>query len=756
MRLRTLLIALGALLALGVIAAVAFVATFDANRYKPELVDLVREGTGRALSIDGELSLALLPRFGLSVGPARLSGPDGRGEFAQFDSARIGVAFWPLLSRRVVIDRVMLDGLKLEGVRRRDGTTNLDDLLRAGGAAKDARPASAEHPGGAAGPPDAAGAAAAAVTIAGLQLRNATIGWRDEAAGTEWRLLQADLETGRLASGEPGSARLSGRLIGKRPLVDVVIELSTGYLVDFATRTTRLSDFDLKARGRAPAAPALDARLRGNAEADPASGRFDLADVVLTARSGDGVDVMLDAPALAVSEGGASGQPIRARVRVDRDGRKIDATVSVSAPTRSKDLIVFGDVKAEATVAGAQQPADGIALSLAGDASVDPKGETATLAVRGRADGSALQAKLTATRFAPLALRYELQADRVDLDRYRAAPAGPAAAAPVTGGAAPDGSGGTDDSARPGDSQAGAIVAPAALAGVDTDGSVRIGTLKVAGIDASNVVATIASGNGRVDFKRLTATIFRGTLDASATLGEAGRHALRLQLTGADAGMALRELAGRDVLDGRGNLSLDVTGDGRTLAALERSLDGTAALALRDGALKGVDLAEVLRRVRQAMAAARGGGSAIERSTDGDDTTAFSSLDASFVIRDGVARNDDLDLRSPLLRVSGSGRIDLPQRSVDYLARVSVVGTLAGQGGTELAALRGVTVPVELKGPFTAMSYRVDVAGLAIDTAKQALTRKLQEKLLGKPDAGAKEPSKPISPRDLLEGLLRR
>ena len=756
MRLRTLLIALGALLALAVIAAVAFVATFDANRYKPELVDLVREGTGRALSIDGELSLALLPRFGLSVGPARLSGPDGRGEFAQFDSARIGVAFWPLLSRRVVIDRVMLDGLKLEGVRRRDGTTNLDDLLRAGGAAKDARPASAEHPGGAAGPPDAAGAAAAAVTIAGLQLRNATIGWRDEAAGTEWRLLQADLETGRLASGEPGSARLSGRLIGKRPLVDVVIELSTGYLVDFATRTTRLSDFDLKARGRAPAAPALDARLRGNAEADPASGRFDLADVVLTARSGDGVDVMLDAPALAVSEGGASGQPIRARVRMDRDGRKIDATLSVSAPTRSGDLIVFGDVQAEATVAGPQRTADGIALSLAGDASVDPKREAATLAVRGRVDGSALQAKLAATRFAPLALRYELQADRVDLDRYRAAPAGPAAAAPVAGRAAPERSGGTDDGARPGDAP-GALAAPAALAGVDTAGSVRIGTLKVAGIDASNVVATIASGNGRVDFKRLTATIFRGTLDASATLGEAGRHALRLQLTGADAGMALRELAGRDdVLDGRGNLSLDVTGDGRTLAALERSLDGTAALALRDGALKGVDLAEVLRRVRQAMAAARGGGSAIERSTDGDDTTAFSSLDASFVIRDGVARNDDLDLRSPLLRVSGSGRIDLPQRSVDYLARVSVVGTLAGQGGTELAALRGVTVPVELKGPFTAMSYRVDVAGLAIDTAKQALTRKLQEKLLGKPDAGAKEPSKPISPRDLLEGLLRR
>src|SRR5690606_42165949 len=126
----------------------------------------------------------------------------------------------------------------------------------------------------------------------------------------------------------------------------------------------------------------------------------------------------------------------------------------------------------------------------------------------------------------------------------------------------PDASVGTGDGARAGDAQAGAIAAPAALAGVDTGGSVRIGALKVAGVDAGNVVATIGSGNGRVELKRLTAAVFRGTLDASATLGEAGRHALRLKLTGADAGMALRELAGRDVLDGRGDLSLDVTAVG--------------------------------------------------------------------------------------------------------------------------------------------------------------------------------------------------
>jgi len=202
---RRLAVALAAVAGAIVLAIVAFVASFDANRYKQELVDAVRVRTGRALSIDGELSLALLPRLGLSIGPARLSGPGGRGEFAQFDSAQVGVALWPLLSRRVVVERVRLEGLKFEGVRRRDGSTNLDDLLRTAAPDGTATP----------GPQPAPGVAAAALTIASMQWHQATIGWRDEAAGTEWRLQQADLEAGRIANGTPGSLRLSGRCPGR-------------------------------------------------------------------------------------------------------------------------------------------------------------------------------------------------------------------------------------------------------------------------------------------------------------------------------------------------------------------------------------------------------------------------------------------------------------------------------------------------------------------------------------------------------------
>ena len=754
MHVRHLLIAIAALAGLAAIAAAVFVASFDANRYKPELIELVRARTGRTLAVEGDISLALLPRIGLSLGAARLSGPGGRGEFARFDSARIGVALWPLLARRIVVDRIAIDGLELDLVRRRDGSSNFDDLLGAG-----AEPQAAGAAGG------RSAGAAAAITIAGMQLHNATIGWLDEAGNAQWRLHQVDLQTSRIASGEPGSLRLSARLVGKRPPLDLELKLSGDYTIDFATRAARLDDLDLALNGRAPGAPALEARLAGSVAVDPASGGLDLSALKLAARSGDGIEVELEAPALAVAAASASGRPIPARLSIDRDAYRMIAALSLAAPTRSHDRVLFREVKAEATATGARLPAEGVKVELAGDAGIDPGHGYASLDLRGSIDGSALQARITASRLAPPALEYELQAGRIELDRGETAPgaAGAQAAAPgrdpqAARGGDPRAVHGADRQAEhggarsdeQGEAPADALAVPA-LAGIDSRGTIQIGTLAVAGLRASNVSAAVSTGQGRIDVTRLSAAIYRGSLEASASLDEQGRHALRMKLSDVDAGMALRALAGRDVIEGRGNLDIDVTAHGRTVAAIERSLDGSAALALRNGAIKGVDLADVLARVPALLAVARG--SAIEQSASLERLTAFSSLDARFVIRDGMARNDDLDLRSPLLRVRGAGEIDLARETVDYLARVSVADTLPGRGGTGLAALRGATIPVRLAGPFGSLSYRVDVADLAADTARRELGRRLEEALTGKPAQGGRRPASPL---DALRGLLGR
>src|SRR5207237_817946 len=110
-----------------------------------------------------------------------------------------------------------------------------------------------------------------------------------------------------------------------------------------------------------------------------------------------------------------------------------------------------------------------------------------------------------------------------------------------------------------------------------------------------------------------------------------------------------------------------------------------------------------------------------------DQKTDFSELSGSFHIAKGVAHNEDLSVKSPLLRIGGAGDVDLGADRLDYVVKAAVVTTLQGQGGPELQALKGLTVPVRLSGPFTAIGWKVDFAGMVGDVARQKLDEKKED-----------------------------
>lgn len=718
MRLRTVWIGLAVVVALVALALVVFVATFDANRYKPTIVSLVEQYTGRKLDIEGELSLSILPDIALSMGKATLSGPKGEGRFASIDSAKIGVALWPLLSREVRVKRVALDALQIDAVRHKDGSTNFDDLLAR---LKSQQPQAGAQPGAAPSPADAASAAATTVTVAEIALHDAALAWRDEGSGDEWKLQKLDLTADRIGSGEPGKLQASGRLTGKKAGIDAQLNAASGYRADFAT------------------------------------GHIALSDAKLDATTEDGITTHIEAPALTIAGGSVEGKPIALQLQMQRDATKLDASLSTQVSAPANQPIALRDIRANLTASGGSLPADGVKASIGGDGTIDRQRKTASLNLQGRIEDSPMQARLTAPSLSPLSLQFDVQADRLDVDRLRGAPApaqakkgnGSAPAAPA--GAPPKTAAATD-----------APIPVPPIADLDTTGSLRIGALHAGGVELRDLATTLRSGNGRIEVTRLVAALYGGTLAGNASLATSGRTAVKMQMNGIDVGRALREFTQREILDGSGSVSIDVTGTGKTVPALERSLSGNARIALRDGAMLGIDLSKVLEKVESTIAAVRGGGGAgkaLESRTGGGEKTAFSSLDASFAIRDGVAHNDDLDLRSPLLRVGGNGSIDIPDQAIDYLLKVSLVGTLAGQGGAARSALRGLTIPVRVSGPMASLSYRVEVEDLARDALKKEVTKQLEERLLGKDaarDGGKPGPSTKPNPRDLLRGLIGR
>ncbi len=76
------------------------------------------------------------------------------------------------------------------------------------------------------------------------------------------------------------------------------------------------------------------------------------------------------------------------------------------------------------------------------------------------------------------------------------------------------------------------------------------------------------------------------------------------------------------------------------------------------------------------------------------------------MIKDGVLVNRDLKMLAPLIYLQGSGLVPLPQRAVDYTVTAKLVATLKGQGRKDVLA--GLPIPINVKGPWDHVSYKVE------------------------------------------------
>jgi len=763
-------------LVLLVVIVVAFVAaTFDPEKYKPEIVNLVKEKTGRTLTIDGKIGLTFFPKIGAAVDRLTLSEPNGTKPFARIGEARVAVALIPLLSKRVIVDRVTLADLNVDLVRAKDGRTNFDDL------AGTSEPKGAQ-PGKA--PPSGAPASPAMLDIGGIELRNANVGWRDEQNGTNVRVSKLDLTTGRIASGVPGTLHFSARVEGTQPKLAIDAKLATGYRFEFATQAIAFTNLDADVRGDVPGAAGLEATAKGdNIAIEPKVKRVSLAGLKLTAKSRDGLEARFSVPQLALAPEQAKSDAIEGALKFASGEQALDAKLALAAaevkgkriefPSLAADvsfkqgkLSVQGKlatpvsidldaseaqlakIVADLAVQSPDIPAKTIKVALSGSAGANWAKETARTALVAKIDDSTIQAKASVAGFGAPAINFDVEADRLNVDRYRPTQS---AGKPAPGGGGPPGGGASDD----------AKIDLSALKALNANGSLRIGALTANNIKAQNVEVKLRAAGGRVDVDPIAANLYKGTAAGNARIdANSNAFAVKQQLKGIEIGPLLRDATGKDVLEGRGAVNLDVTTAGPTVRALKRGLNGTAGLSLRDGALKGVDVAGTLRKAKALL----GSQKEVEQQAQGGAKTDFSELSATFVIKNGIAHNDDLQGKSPLLRLTGTGDINIPADSVDYTLKASVVATSTGQGGKDLSDVHGVTAPVHITGTFDNLKYRVDVGALAADVAKGAIARELERRLGGgqQQGSGAQQGSG-NAPQgsggnigDALRGLLRR
>lgn len=321
----------------------------------------------------------------------------------------------------------------------------------------------------------------------------------------------------------------------------------------------------------------------------------------------------------------------------------------------------------------------------------------------------------------------------------------------------------------------GVDTAPAAPAGAATDAPVDLsalrsvngqfkfsaGTLVYRQYKLADAEVSAALDKGHLNLSNLSAKAWGGRVVASGSADVAPqRLALRAQAEGIDVLAMLKDVAQKDVLEGTGQVKLDVHTGGTKMSQLVAGLNGAAALQLRDGAVRGINLAKSLREFKAKLSAQ---GDAVQRAAQSEKTD-FTELTGTFKITNGVARNDDLAAKSPFLRLGGKGDINLVARQLDYTVSATVTNTSKGQGGAD--ALSGLTVPVKLKGPFDAPDWQIAWSQVAVGALQNTVKSRLEDELKAKlglggaaaPAAsGASAPAKSLEKqlKDQLKGLFR-
>jgi AsmA protein len=216
-----------------------------------------------------------------------------------------------------------------------------------------------------------------------------------------------------------------------------------------------------------------------------------------------------------------------------------------------------------------------------------------------------------------------------------------------------------------------------------------------------------------------------GEVILDATSG-APSFAMHSDLVGVRALPLLQGLAEFDRLDGKLQAKLALRSAGTSQRALMANMQGTAFVNFQDGAIRGINVAQMIRSLTSGTLT--GWQESQEQSTD------LSQLSASFQIDKGQAVTTDLNLIGPLVRVTGAGTIALDTKMMGFRVEPKLVMTTEGQGRTSEPV--GFGIPVMITGSWSQPRIYPDMAGMLDNPdAAYARLREMGKGLFG-PDGG--------------------
>ncbi|NKB36401.1 MAG: AsmA family protein [Gammaproteobacteria bacterium] len=336
-------------------------------------------------------------------------------------------------------------------------------------------------------------------------------------------------------------------------------------------------------------------------------------------------------------------------------------------------------------------------------------------------DQSKLNGTLSVKNFEKPAIRFGIDIDQINLDRYLAPPAENEKGKPITPETA---------------ASAAAQLPVETLQGLNVKGDLSIGQFTVSKARMSNVKLSIDGKDGKIKLAPASANLYQGSYKADVSInanGKLPKLIVNSSIKGVQIEPLLKDVTGEPAsLVGISDISIAVVARGQNTDTFKQTLSGQAELKVTNVIVRGVDIPGALEQVEIMIEQKRPG----KINTEGD--TPFSSLTATLPINAGVVNNNDLLLTAPGFKVTGKGTLArLTDMTWKYKLKAGVDERSVAKNN-ETYNVGGYKIDINCRGKLDPNNCKPDAFKLAGEAVQKLLLDKI---LPGQGSSGTTAPA---------------
>ncbi|VAW53563.1 hypothetical protein MNBD_GAMMA05-436 [hydrothermal vent metagenome] len=704
--------------AVALVALLAFVATFDANNYKPEIIEQVEKATGRSFTIDGDINLSVFPWVGLKVEDVALGNEKGfsASNFAAIKQLDVKINVLPLLKKEVQINTIRLHGLNVSLEVTADKKNNWSSLTKADELAENNESKSTDEINeniDQSADVSSDESPLQSLKVEGFEFVDATIRYDDRSSQTTATVSALNLTTSAIAFDEEVEIDFGARIESNQPQIDTQLKLTTKLIFNQDFTEFNLRDFLFTIFAKANEFIAQDERIeiKSNIDVSMDKQRVVLKNLQISALGTNtvaeiSISQFLETPLI---QGGIEVASFNAREVAKRAGVELPAMAKANALNRVA-------LKTKIKLRGEKFEANDFSFTL---------------------DENTMAGWLHVINISKQQIRYDLAFDQLNINHYMPPES---VVSPVT----------ENIGKKEGEISSKVVTEVTGnekielpiemMRKLDIQGDFRIAALTAKEYEIKQLLMSLKAQQGVIAIKPLSMQVLEGQVDSAVTIDvqkTTPAYTINLNVNqvqvGSVANPYLKNVQGDKPLkmDGTVNVKMDVKTTGNSVNQLKQASKGLIVFDMKETRVDGFDPAFYVRKSVAEYADSIGFG--LSKTIMGNykprEVTVFDRIHSNVKLANGQARTNDFIMDSKRVVITAKGYADIVKNTLDMNT-----GMQLPRGKTAAEKIFNEPQYVRVHGPFDALEFNLDKKQL-----KKSTTGALKSEVKAKIDAEKKK-----------------